>query len=205
MYWMLIVARFLIRTLTGVLAVPLWAIAHLELDGEGMGDRTKPGYMLLLDIFIRPAVSVLALLVGLGIFIAMAKLFAVSFYPAVRSTLAGHYGGFSGLFAFTVLSVSILIMLMHTSMKVITDAADDVLEMAGALVARSMGGQDHSPAVSVAAGAATTGGTKLVGTIDGGSRRGAGNGGRSSGGDGEGGTWSPRMEDSSPSPDRPKG
>lgn len=193
-YWILIVARFLIRTLTGILAAPLWAVAHLELDGEGLGDRTKPGYMLLLDILIRPAVSVLALLIGLGVFIALAKLFAMSFYPAVRSTLAGHYGGFSGMFAFTLLSVSVLVMLMHASLKVITESADNVLEMAGALVARTMGGggQDHPAAAAAATGAATAGGAKLVGSIDGGSRRSGGNPTRED----EGGTWAPRMDGS---------
>jgi conjugal transfer/type IV secretion protein DotA/TraY len=188
-YWLLVVARFLTRVLTGVLAVPLWGIAHLELDGEGLGSKTQSGYMLLIDNFVRPMVSVLALLLGLAAYIALAKLFFVTFYPAIQSALAGHYGGWTGLFAFTLLSVAVLVLLMHHCMRIVIEGADDVLEMAGALVARTMGGQDHHTA---AGGAVALGGAQKAGGV-------ATQAGRVAGGAGgngrqkkdEEGTWRP--------------
>src|SRR5260364_64809 len=32
------------------IAAPLWAVTHVDGDGEGMGPRTAPGYMFLLAV-----------------------------------------------------------------------------------------------------------------------------------------------------------
>lgn len=102
MYWIFFVARYLLRTGMAVLAGPLWAISHIELDGEGMGDRANHGWFALFDVFLRPVLAVLSLVVAFAVFIAVAKLFSLAFYPALRNTLSGHMGGFSGLVVFTV-------------------------------------------------------------------------------------------------------
>lgn len=188
-YWLLVVARFLIRLVSGVLAVPLWAIAHLELDGEGLGEKTRPGYMLIIDVFVRPMVSVLGLIFGLAIMLVMTKLLVSTSMVAMKSTLAGHYGGISAVAIFSLVLTATLIMLMHLSMRMSIDAADDVLEMAGAAVARGVGGQDHH----TTAGAVINPGS-LVGSNPGSNvGRGSGRGGKGGkGGKGEDeGTWKP--------------
>lgn len=148
-YWLLVVLRFLTRLISGVLAVPLWAISHLELDGEGMGEKARPGYLLIIDVFVRPMVSVLGLMFGLAVMLVMTRLLVSTSMIAMRSTLAGHYGGISAVAIFSLILTAILIMLMHHSMRMSIDAADDVLEMAGAAVARGVGG--HDPHVAAAA------------------------------------------------------
>lgn len=187
-YWLLVVARFLIRLVSGVLAVPLWAIAHLELDGEGMGEKTRPGYMLIIDVFVRPMVSVLGLIFGLAIMLVMTKLLVSTSMIAMKSTLAGHYGGISAVAIFSLVLTATLIMLMHLSMRMSIDAADDVLEMAGAAVARGVGGQDHH----VAAGALINPGGLTGGNPGANVGRGGGGGKRGKGGKGEEeGEWKP--------------
>lgn len=47
-----------------VVAAPLWMLAHMEAEGEGMGQKTAHGYMFLLNLFFRPAIMVIGLVLG---------------------------------------------------------------------------------------------------------------------------------------------
>lgn len=50
----------------------MWALAHLRIDGDGVaGEAAQEGYMLLLEILIRPALTVISLVGSFVIFTAM--------------------------------------------------------------------------------------------------------------------------------------
>jgi hypothetical protein len=54
-----------------LIGAPLWALAHMRLKGEGFpSGPSLQGYLLLLEIFIRPIATVFALIAALGIFTA---------------------------------------------------------------------------------------------------------------------------------------
>lgn len=55
-----------------VVAMPLWAIAHLKLDGEGLpGPWATNGYFLLMEILIRPTLIIVGLIASVGLFSAL--------------------------------------------------------------------------------------------------------------------------------------
>ncbi len=55
-----------------VVAMPLWAIAHLKLDGEGLpGPWATNGYFLLMEILIRPTLIIVGLIGSVGLFSAL--------------------------------------------------------------------------------------------------------------------------------------
>ena len=55
-----------------LVAMPLWALAHIKIDGEGLpGPFATNGYFLLLEIFIRPTLIVFGFLSSISIFAAM--------------------------------------------------------------------------------------------------------------------------------------
>ncbi|MGN7437090.1 MAG: DotA/TraY family protein [Alcanivorax sp.] len=63
-----------------VLAMPLWALAHIKLDGEGLpGPWATNGYFLLFEIFLRP------LLIIFGF------VFSITVYAALVDTLHNSY------------------------------------------------------------------------------------------------------------------
>lgn len=82
-----------------MVGVPLWALAHLNIEGQGMpGDAATTGYFHILEIFLRPIAILIGLLGGIAIFAAMVKVMNQIFY-IVLSNLAGHYvAGDSGCF-----------------------------------------------------------------------------------------------------------
>lgn len=58
--WVMAIGAYLVIVLEAFIATPLWAMAHLDTDGEGMGQRAGHGYLFLLNLLFRPAVLVIA-------------------------------------------------------------------------------------------------------------------------------------------------
>lgn len=83
-----------------MVAMPLWALAHLKIDGEGMpGDSASSGYFYILEIFLRPICIVLGFMGGISVFSAMVKVLNEIFYLVI-SNLTGHdLSGATGCFA----------------------------------------------------------------------------------------------------------
>ena len=46
------------------MAAPLWAFAHLDTEGDGLGQRTQTGYLFLVNVLFRPALMVVGLLLA---------------------------------------------------------------------------------------------------------------------------------------------
>ncbi len=73
-----------------MVAMPLWALAHLRIDGDGMpGDAAIGGYFLIFEIFIRPILIVFGLLASITIFAAMVNVLNEIFYLLIAN-LSGH-------------------------------------------------------------------------------------------------------------------
>ncbi len=51
--------------------VSLWALAHIRIDGEGLGSAAKNGYLLIFEIFLRPILIVFGLLGSVLVFAAV--------------------------------------------------------------------------------------------------------------------------------------
>lgn len=73
-----------------MVAMPLWALAHLRIDGDGIpGEAAIGGYYLIFEIFIRPILIVFGLLASITIFAAMVRVLNDIFYLAI-SNISGH-------------------------------------------------------------------------------------------------------------------
>ncbi|MDD3020359.1 MAG: DotA/TraY family protein [Alphaproteobacteria bacterium] len=70
-YFFFAVGRWVKSIFEAMVAVPLWALAHLRLDGEGVGNAASKGYFLLLEIMLRPIFTLFGLLASVGIFGAL--------------------------------------------------------------------------------------------------------------------------------------
>jgi hypothetical protein len=69
-----------------MVGVPLWALAHIRIDGNGLpGDAAMNGYYMLFEIFIRPILIVFGLLAAVSIFSAMATTLNVIFDQVVMN------------------------------------------------------------------------------------------------------------------------
>ncbi len=75
-----------------MVGVPLWALAHIRIDGEGLpGDAATNGYYLIFEIFIRPILIIFGLVASLLIFSAMVKTL-----NGIFDVVVANLSGFSG-------------------------------------------------------------------------------------------------------------
>lgn len=73
-----------------MVGAPLWALAHLRIDGEGLpGDAAMKGIYMIFEIFLRPILIIFGLLASFVIFSAMVKVLN-EIFSLVVTNLAGH-------------------------------------------------------------------------------------------------------------------
>jgi conjugal transfer/type IV secretion protein DotA/TraY len=71
-YFFFSVVKWMQSIFEAMIGMPMWALAHLRIDGDGLApEAAQEGYMLLLEILIRPALTVISLVGSFIIFTAM--------------------------------------------------------------------------------------------------------------------------------------
>jgi hypothetical protein len=184
-YFFFAVMTWIKSIFEAMVGMPLWALAHLKIDGEGMpGDAAASGYFYILEIFLRPTFIIVSFLGGIIIFTAMVKVLNEIFY-LVLTNLTGHISmeGTTDCFAppgsnigpsesefkrgpideffYTVIYTIVVYMIALPCFKLVDDIPDNIMRWLGAGIS-SFGSQDGDPArglmTNVAGGAALIGG-----------------------------------------------
>lgn len=88
-YFFFAVGNWVKGVFEAIVGVPLWALAHLRIDGNGLpGEAAMNGYYMLFEIFLRPLLIVFGLLASVGIFQAMATVLN-GIWPLATKNLSG--------------------------------------------------------------------------------------------------------------------
>ena len=120
-------------------AAPLWALAHLQADGEGMGQRTERGYLYLLNLLFRPILMVVAFFAASALVILLGSLVVQMFIPAMAAaqgnSITGIFSAIGYVFLFFVIMNTIIQGLFH----LITELADDALGWVGGVGKSNIG------------------------------------------------------------------
>ncbi|MEC5291931.1 MULTISPECIES: DotA/TraY family protein [unclassified Aurantimonas] len=84
--WVIAVSAFFLLVVEAIFAGPLWAIAHLTMDNEGMSGRAaRRGYTMVLALFLTPLLMLMGFIVGMVIFRITGTLINGGFYYALTS------------------------------------------------------------------------------------------------------------------------
>jgi len=90
LYFFFAVGGWIKGLFEAMVGVPLWALAFLSIDGEGLpGDKAVDGIYLIFEIFLRPILIIFGLLASVVIFAAMVKVLNEIFSLVVQN-LSGH-------------------------------------------------------------------------------------------------------------------
>lgn len=73
--WCGAILAWLMIVFESLIGAPLWALVHLDTDGEGMGQKTTHGYLFLLNLIFRPIVLVFSLACAMASMNAIFALF----------------------------------------------------------------------------------------------------------------------------------
>lgn len=111
--WIGIVLGWLIMCVEAILAAPLWAVMHLHPNGDDLTGRGGNGYMLLLGLLLRPALTIFGLIAALVLTELMGEFVNKIFFSVFFSGSSAGWG--TGLV--TILSV-VFSMTVYTSAMV---------------------------------------------------------------------------------------
>lgn len=127
-----------------IVAMPLWALAHLRIDGEGLPGRdAATGYYLLLEIFLRPILTIVGLIGSVILFSSMVLVFNDLFHvflvnaaganitDATNSGFIGSIRGEIDEFFYTLVYVMIVYMMGMSSFKLIDQVPHQILRWMG--------------------------------------------------------------------------
>lgn len=178
--------------LEGLIAIPLWGIAHAQPEGEGfISGEAKAGYLKVLDVLIRPSLLILGFFMVFELSDALMFLINNGYGAMISGLTAGSLTGVVGMLSL-LLGLNILIIggmskLFHFSF---VSLPGQVLSWVGAHA--SHGDLSSFPPDDKSASAGMSGGAKTVATaasgaavgmaVEGGTGSGAPGRGKASGG-----------------------
>lgn len=127
-----------------LVGTPLWALAHIRIDGNGLpGQAASSGYYLIFEIFIRPILTVFGLLASISIFAATVYVLN-DIWDLVTNNLAGHEAPTSGSgldmdffrgsidqFFYTMVYAIVVYMMGMSSFKLIDMIPNQILRWMG--------------------------------------------------------------------------
>lgn len=152
MYFFFAVGSWVKSIFEAMVGVPLWALAHLNIEGEGLpGKSAVGGYFLILEIALRPIFTVFGLIGGMAVFGAMAVGLNNLFDLVVMNITGAPPNGATGStiimgsveslrrgvidqFFFTIMYALLLYMMATTSFKMIDQVPQNVMRWIGSSV-----------------------------------------------------------------------
>ena len=142
-YFFFACGRWVKTVFEAMVGAPLWALAHLRYEGEGVGDMAISGYYLIFEIFIRPVLIVFGLIAALSIFGALVtvlndiwslvttNLTGFEFDAAANDVDTDSFRGRIDQLFFTICYVIVVYLMAQGSFKLIDMIPNQILRWMG--------------------------------------------------------------------------
>ncbi len=150
LYFFFAVGGWIKGIFEAMVGAPLWALAHIRIDGNGLpGNAALNGYFLIFEVFLRPILIVFGLLASISTYSALVGVLNSVFSLVVENTAGydidseltnprGTLSFMRGLideFFFTVIYAIVVYMLGMSSFKLIDTIPNNILRWMGQSVA----------------------------------------------------------------------
>lgn len=166
--WIGAVLNYFVIAIESMFGAQLWALAHLDPDGEGMGQRTTHGYVFLLNLLFRPAMMVICLALGYKLLSIMAGIGIEALTgPLIKMVAADGENWIlplSMLLGVIWLFISLMEVLIHTSFSIVNVVPSQVIAWIGGTFGSSVGVDMDARVQQQSAGSAAAAGAVAGGT-----------------------------------------
>ncbi len=88
--WLGALVQYFVVVIEGLVAAGIAALAHMEAEGEGMGQRTERFYIFLLNALARPALMLLGFFMAAALSTVLGSLFAKHLFLPVMANAQGN-------------------------------------------------------------------------------------------------------------------
>lgn len=122
------ILSWILALIETVIAIPVVALAHIKMDGEGLsGPMARGAYLLLLQLFLRPTLMVFGLIAALLIFNFMIVVLNEFYTQAVAGATDGGGLNTISLVIYTIIYASLAYAFANASFKAIDMIPNQVL------------------------------------------------------------------------------
>jgi conjugal transfer/type IV secretion protein DotA/TraY len=141
--WFGAAVNWLVVVGEAIVAAPLWALAHLGGDGDGMGSRSGHGYIFLLNVTVRPILMVVGFLLGGAAIVAGGTILNRLFGIALANAQFDSITGVVSIVFYLSIYCSMCLNLVHSSFNLIFIVPDQVINWVGGHASATMGREDN--------------------------------------------------------------
>lgn len=130
--WSFGVVGWLCVCLEAVVGATLWALAHLSMEGEGIeGARGSAGYMLLLNLFLRPTLMIIGFLFAVMALNPVVKYVGSGMISQMQSIVPNSLTSIVLLVGYSISFCSVMVSALYTTFGLINQVPDKVLSWIG--------------------------------------------------------------------------
>jgi conjugal transfer/type IV secretion protein DotA/TraY len=137
--WMGAILAYAASVIEGLAGGSLHAMAHLDGDGDGLGQRTGHGYIFMVNVLARPSLMIIGFFVASALMIVIGTLQAHLFLPAMANVQGNSVTGMFSIAAFLLIFFVMNVTLISASFNLIYVITDQVLGFVGGQVSSHMG------------------------------------------------------------------
>ncbi|MBA5690547.1 DotA/TraY family protein [Rugamonas apoptosis] len=141
--WFGAIINWLVVVLEGIVAAPLWAMAHIDGEGEGLGGKSSHGYYFLLNLITRPFLMVVGFLGGGASLVVGGTFLNEIFGIAVANVQFSSVTGLVSLLGFLYIYFSMCVNLVHSCFGLIFIVPDQVINWVGGQISSRIGRDDN--------------------------------------------------------------
>ena len=160
-FWVLAVTGYFILVVEAMIAVNLWAIAHMRMDGDGIsGEAGRNGWLMLLALLMTPVLMVFGFLIGMAIFRVTSALLDIGVFQALSGILGGSpWISLIAIFSYAIFMCIFYMVLLERSFSLVSEFPGRVLKWMGAGAQLSNGEENKVRLAAAGAGVAVARGS----------------------------------------------
>lgn len=163
-FWILAVTGYFILVIEAMIAVNLWAIAHMRMDGDGIsGEAGRNGWLMLLALLLTPVLMVFGFLVGMTIFRVTSALLDIGMFQAMSGILGGNlWINLIAMASYGIFLAIFYMVLLERSFSLVSEFPGRVLKWMGAGAQLTNGEENKVRLAAGGAGLAVARGSGMV-------------------------------------------
>ncbi|WP_411840061.1 DotA/TraY family protein [Paracoccus sp. ME4] len=156
-FWIMAVSGYFLLIVEAVVAVNLWAIGHMRMDGDGVsGDAGRQGWLMLLSLTMTPILMIFGFIVGMTLFRVTTSLVDVGINNVAAALLNATIPTMiTGILVISVAMTVIYIVIIERSFSLVSEFPGKVLRWMGADSNVADGGEGRVRGAMAAAAAGT--------------------------------------------------
>ncbi len=141
------VIKWFVLVFESVIASPIFAVAHMHPDGHDAVGKAGPGYMMILGLLMRPALTVFGFFGSIWLAQPITGYINIAYMTAVQGAEHNSFSFIAAFVAYVIIYVIIMTGVIHSVFTLVNWLPDNVLRwIGGALNAHGIGDSETKEA-----------------------------------------------------------